>query len=184
MRPLGLLASVLCASLLVGVPALAQGAHRTATSTASATGTTVMDGTTVRVPQRVSLLERTSGYHLPTYMMHLYRNFRANFSSRPLDVVEREAVKQQADTVKSLVAKSKMLLVLFFNFIFCSDFTNTCMVWDVDAGFFYVKVFLRVAAHRGCQSCVPDDLRGFQSTSCSGGGMQGSACEKGPGLSF
>lgn len=107
MRPLGLLASVLCASLLVEVPALAQGAHRTATSTASTASTTGMDGTTVRAPQRVSLLERTSGYHLPTYMMHLYRNFRANFSSRPLDVVEQEAVKQQADTVKSLVAKSK-----------------------------------------------------------------------------
>lgn len=109
MRPLGLLASVLCASLLAGAPALAQGAQRTTTSTTSTTG---MDGTTVRPPQRVSLLERTSGYHLPTYMMHLYRNFRANFSSRPLDVVEKEAVKQQADTVKSLVAKSKIWMLL------------------------------------------------------------------------
>lgn len=41
-------------------------------------------------------------------MMHLYKNFKANFSSRPLDVLEQEAVKQQADTVKSLVAKSKI----------------------------------------------------------------------------
>lgn len=111
MRPLGLLASVLCASLLAGAPAFAQGAQRTTTSTTSTTG---MDGTTVRPPQRISLLERTSGYHLPTYMMHLYRNFRANFSSRPLDVVEKEAVKQHADTVKSLVAKSKIWMLLAF----------------------------------------------------------------------
>lgn len=49
------------------------------------------------------MMERSSGYHLPTYMMHLYRNFRSNFS-RPLDTMERDA-----DTVKSVVAKSKVL---------------------------------------------------------------------------
>lgn len=94
---------------MVRAPALAQGAPRT-TATVTPTSTTTTTGedeASFRPPQRVSLLERTSGYHLPTYMMHLYRNFRANFSSRPLDVLEQEAVKQQADTVKSLVAKSK-----------------------------------------------------------------------------
>uniref|UniRef100_A0A1A7XCR9 Nodal-related 2 n=1 Tax=Iconisemion striatum TaxID=60296 RepID=A0A1A7XCR9_9TELE len=50
-----------------------------------------------------SLIERPSGHHLPSYMMHLYRNFKSNFS-RPLDNLERDAVKQ-ADTVKSLMAK-------------------------------------------------------------------------------
>lgn len=116
MRPLGLLASLLCASLLVRVPALAQGAPKTATTTTSTITTSNKDGASARPPQRVSLLERTSGYHLPTYMMHLYRNFRANFSSRPLDILEKEAVKQQADTVKSLVAKSKIGMFFFFLF--------------------------------------------------------------------
>lgn len=129
MRPLGLLASVLCASLLVRAPALAQSAQRTTATTTSATSsitstTTTSKDATVRPPQRVSLLERTSAYHLPTYMMHLYRNFRANFSSRPLDVLEREAVKQQADTVKSLVAKSKFGMlsrkkILFYKRLQC-----------------------------------------------------------------
>lgn len=113
MRPLGLVAAVLCASLLAGAPAPARGAHRPAGSSSS--NTTDMDGASVRPPQRVSLQERTSGYHLPTYMMHLYRNFRANFSSRPLDVVEQQAAKQQADTVKSLVAKSKIPMLLVYS---------------------------------------------------------------------
>uniref|UniRef100_A0A1A8J2W5 Nodal-related 2 n=2 Tax=Nothobranchius kuhntae TaxID=321403 RepID=A0A1A8J2W5_NOTKU len=49
-------------------------------------------------------MERPSAHHLPSYMMHLYRNFKTNFS-RPMDNLERDAVKQ-ADTVKSLMAKS------------------------------------------------------------------------------
>ncbi|XP_037547028.1 nodal-related 2 [Nematolebias whitei] len=48
--------------------------------------------------------ERAGGHRLPLYMMHLYRNFRSNFS-KPLDNLERDASKR-ADTVKSLMAKS------------------------------------------------------------------------------
>ncbi|XP_036937551.1 nodal-related 2 [Acanthopagrus latus] len=91
MRTLGLLAVALHASLLA--PLQAQGPHKTA----------ARDGAHTRSLQRFSLLDRSSSYHLPTYMMHLYRNFRANFS-RPLDTMERDAARQ-ADTVKSVVAK-------------------------------------------------------------------------------
>uniref|UniRef100_G3NCI8 Nodal-related 2 n=1 Tax=Gasterosteus aculeatus aculeatus TaxID=481459 RepID=G3NCI8_GASAC len=48
--------------------------------------------------------DRSTGYHLPTYMMHLYRNFKSNFS-RPSDAVEPQRARQ-ADTVKSVMAKS------------------------------------------------------------------------------
>lgn len=91
MRSLGALPVALYASLLVLL--LAQGVqkHR--------------DG---GYKQRFALMERTTGYHLPTYMMHLYRNFKSNFS-RPLDALEQGAAKQ-ADTVKSVMAKSKFLL--------------------------------------------------------------------------
>ncbi|KAK2820495.1 hypothetical protein Q5P01_023454 [Channa striata] len=50
------------------------------------------------------LMERPTGYHLPTYMMHLYRSFKSNFSTQ-MDIMEQDAVKQ-ADTVKSVVAKN------------------------------------------------------------------------------
>lgn len=106
MRPLRLLAAALCASLLA---LLAHGAPK------------AKDGDNTRV----SLLDRSSGYHLPTYMMHLYRNFRSNFS-RPLDAVEQDAVKQ-ADTVKSLVAKSKYWLS-FFLFFFFLDVANVLVI--------------------------------------------------------
>lgn len=53
--------------------------------------------------ERSSAVDRSVGYHLPTYMIHLYRNFKSNLS-RPLDDLERK----RADTVKSLVAKSKI----------------------------------------------------------------------------
>ncbi|XP_043957882.1 nodal-related 2 [Gambusia affinis] len=62
------------------------------------------DGLIMRSLQRYSLTERSTGHHLPTYMMHLYRNFRSNFSV-PLDNMEQDAAKR-ADTVKSLISKS------------------------------------------------------------------------------
>ncbi|KAM9336334.1 nodal-related 2 [Symphorus nematophorus] len=85
MRSLGLLAFALHASLL-GLLAAKDGVYK-------------------RPLQRFSsVMDRSTGYHLPTYMMHLYRNFKTNFS-RPLDTMEQDAAKQ-ADTVKSVVAKS------------------------------------------------------------------------------
>ncbi|CAL1599682.1 unnamed protein product [Knipowitschia caucasica] len=53
---------------------------------------------------RFRLLDRPTGHHLPTYMVHLYRNFTTNFS-KPVDAIERSGAKR-ADTVKSVVAKS------------------------------------------------------------------------------
>ncbi|XP_044034005.1 nodal-related 2 [Siniperca chuatsi] len=89
MRALGPLAVALHASLLV---LLAQGIQKS------------RDGVYMRSLQRFSVMDRSTGYHLPTYMMHLYRNFKSNFS-RPMDTMEQDAAKQ-ADTVKSVVAKS------------------------------------------------------------------------------
>ncbi|XP_054455376.1 nodal-related 2 [Anoplopoma fimbria] len=89
MRSLGALAVALHASLLV---LLAQGVHRN------------RDGVYMRSKQHFSSMDRSTGYHLPTYMMHLYRNFKSNFS-RPLDTMEQDSTKQ-ADTVKSVMAKS------------------------------------------------------------------------------
>ncbi|XP_051968824.1 nodal-like [Xyrauchen texanus] len=40
-------------------------------------------------------------HHLPTYMMHLYRNFKVNVT-RPADFMEHE----RADTIKSILSKS------------------------------------------------------------------------------
>ncbi|XP_069012398.1 nodal-related 2 [Embiotoca jacksoni] len=62
------------------------------------------DGAYMRTPHHFPLMDRSTGYQLPTYMMNLYRNFRANFS-RPMDSMEQDAAKQ-ADTVKSMLAKS------------------------------------------------------------------------------
>lgn len=95
MRSLGLLALALHASLLVLVVSGFQRAK---------------DGVYMKSLQRFSLMDRGTGYHLPTYMMHLYRNFRANFSM-PLDTMEQVAVRQ-ADTVKSVMAKSKIFIYL------------------------------------------------------------------------
>ncbi|XP_078135953.1 nodal-related 2 [Sander vitreus] len=89
MRSLGALTVALHASLLV---LLAQGIQMTS------------DGVYMRPLQRYPVVDRSTGYHLPTYMMHLYRNFKSNFS-RPLDTMEQDAAKQ-ADTVKSVMAKS------------------------------------------------------------------------------
>ncbi|XP_029954383.1 nodal-related 2 [Salarias fasciatus] len=89
MRPLGAVGAALHASLLV---LLAHGTHR------------ARDGDPGSPLHRLSFLDRAMGHHLPTYMMHLYRNFRSNFS-RSLDALEQDAAKQ-ADTVKSVMAKS------------------------------------------------------------------------------
>ncbi|CAN9509155.1 unnamed protein product [Ophioblennius macclurei] len=89
MRPLGALGVALHASLLV---LLAQGTRK------------ARDGEPGRTLHRLSFVDRTTGHHLPTYMMHLYRNFRANFSGS-LDALEQDAARQ-ADTVKSVMAKS------------------------------------------------------------------------------
>ncbi|XP_034716981.1 nodal-related 2 [Etheostoma cragini] len=89
MRPLGAVTVALHASLLV---LLTQGIQMNS------------DGVYMRPLQRFPVVDRSTGYHLPTYMMHLYRNFKSNFS-RPLDTMEQDAAKQ-ADTVKSVMAKS------------------------------------------------------------------------------
>lgn len=96
MPSLGAVSAALHASLLV---LLAQGIHRS------------RDGVYVRPQHRLTVMDRTSVHHLPTYMVHLYRNFRSNFSS-PMDTTE----PRNADTVKSLMAKSKSC---FLNFILC-----------------------------------------------------------------
>lgn len=64
-------------------------------------------------PHRVPSPGRAAAHRLPFYMMHLYRNFRSNLS-RPLDDLERDASKR-ADTVKSLMAKSKTRLISLQN---------------------------------------------------------------------
>ncbi|XP_037319770.2 nodal-related 2 [Pungitius pungitius] len=87
MRSVGAAAVALHASVLV---LLAQGIPVT------------RDG--VYSSQHFSGMDRSTGYHLPTYMMHLYRNFKSNFS-RPSDAVEKEPARR-ADTVKSVMAKS------------------------------------------------------------------------------
>ncbi|XP_022046636.2 nodal-related 2 [Acanthochromis polyacanthus] len=89
MRSLGALSVALHASLLVLL--LAQGIHRP------------RDGDFMRPLHRFAITNRSTGFHLPSYMMHLYRNFKSNFS-RPADAVEQDAPRQ-ADTVKSIVAK-------------------------------------------------------------------------------
>lgn len=100
MRSLGLVAFALHTSLLV---LLAQGIQR------KKDGVEDMDMRSGY--ERFSVMDRSTGYHLPTYMMHLYRNFKSNFS-RPMDIMEQDAAKQ-ADTVKSVVAKSKILVDSF-----------------------------------------------------------------------
>ncbi|MED6247663.1 hypothetical protein ATANTOWER_012012 [Ataeniobius toweri] len=88
MRPLEALGVALHASLLV---LLAHGIHKS------------RDGP-IKRSHRFPLTERSTGHRLPTYMMHLYRNFKSNFSG-PLDNMEQDAAKR-ADTVKSVMAKS------------------------------------------------------------------------------
>lgn len=145
MRSLGLLTFALNASLLVLVT---QGIQKN------------KDGIYARSLQRFSVLDRSTGYHLPTYMMHLYRNFKSNFS-RPLVTMEQDAA-MQADTVKSVVAKSKNRLDIWvvgclYSLMFCC-YGQSRNPWDDGAC---------LAHGSSCQSCAPDDLWEFQSTSSS-----------------
>lgn len=144
MRSLGLLAFALNASALL---LLAQGSRRT------------KDGVYTDSVQRQPAPDRPLAYHLPTYMMHLYRNFRSNFS-RPLDTLEQSAA-QQADTVQSVMAKSKLFFLLvppYFNLFQQDKWSNT-------------RAFPRFSAHpvwhkwRPVKAAVPDDHGGSQSTS-------------------
>ncbi|XP_030611608.1 nodal-related 2 [Archocentrus centrarchus] len=91
MRSWGALGVALHASLLA---LLAQGIHKPS------------DGVPIKPVHRFALMDRGAGYHLPSYMMQLYRNFRSNFSGLA-DTTEQDATKQ-ADTVKSMMAKSLM----------------------------------------------------------------------------
>lgn len=96
MRSWGALGVALHTSLLA---LLAHGIHKPS------------DGVYTRPPHRFALTERGAGYHLPSYMMQLYRNFKSNFSGLS-DTAEQDATKQ-ADTVKSMMAKSKRWLFAF-----------------------------------------------------------------------
>ncbi|XP_048844269.1 nodal-related 2 [Brienomyrus brachyistius] len=77
------------------------------------------DGT-LNVLSHRSVAGRSSGHAFPTYMMHLYRNFKSN-RSHPDDFLERRAVKK-ADTVRSVIAKS--LYRRDWNWIVTFDFTS------------------------------------------------------------
>lgn len=149
MRSLGLLAVALHASLLALLQA--QGPHKTA----------ARDGAYMRSMQRFSLLDRSSSYHLPTYMMHLYRNFRSNFS-RPLDTMERDAARQ-ADTVKSVVAKGEIWSKRETFLFFLNDFLPRC----------FLCLFMNASEmlSRSVKNAAPDGPSGgFESTSPSQGG--------------
>ncbi|XP_041760159.2 nodal-related 2 [Coregonus clupeaformis] len=91
MHSFGALGVALHASLLI---LLAQGIHKS------------RDGVYHGVSRRFAVDHRSPGYHhlAPTYMMHLYRNYKSNLT-RPIDVMEQTTAKQ-ADTVKSVMAKS------------------------------------------------------------------------------
>uniref|UniRef100_A0A671LQ98 Nodal-related 2 n=1 Tax=Sinocyclocheilus anshuiensis TaxID=1608454 RepID=A0A671LQ98_9TELE len=51
----------------------------------------------------LNMSSRSHRHHLPTYMMQLYRNFKLN-QTRPVETIEHE----QADTIKSILSKSKI----------------------------------------------------------------------------
>uniref|UniRef100_A0A4W5RCV4 Nodal-related 2 n=1 Tax=Hucho hucho TaxID=62062 RepID=A0A4W5RCV4_9TELE len=88
MHSLGVLGVALHASLLI---LLTQGIPKS------------RDGVYHGTSRRVAI---DPGYHhlAPKYMMHLYRNYKSNLT-RPIDVMEKTIAKQ-ADTVKSVMAKS------------------------------------------------------------------------------
>ncbi|XP_064789099.1 nodal homolog 2-A-like [Oncorhynchus masou masou] len=91
MRSLGVLGVALHASLLI---LLTQGIHKS------------RDGVYHGTSRRFATDHRPPGFHhlAPKYMMHLYRNYKSNLT-RPIDVMEK-AIAKQADTVKSVMAKS------------------------------------------------------------------------------
>lgn len=61
--------------------------------------------------QRISTNRAPPRNNLPSYMMHLYRTFTSNHT-RPVEFIEEDTVKQ-ADTVRSIMAKSKFFWTLF-----------------------------------------------------------------------
>ncbi|XP_071250696.1 nodal-related 2 [Salvelinus alpinus] len=91
MRSLCVLGVAIHASLLI---LLTQGIHKS------------RDGVYHGKSRRFAIDHRPPGYHhlAPKYMMHLYRNYKSNLT-RPIDVMEKTITKQ-ADTVKSVMAKS------------------------------------------------------------------------------
>ncbi|XP_070297556.1 nodal homolog 2-A-like [Salvelinus sp. IW2-2015] len=91
MRSLCVLGVALHASLFI---LLTQGIHKS------------RDGVYHGKSRRFAIDHRPPGYHhlAPKYMMHLYRNYKSNLT-RPIDVMEKTITKQ-ADTVKSVMAKS------------------------------------------------------------------------------
>ncbi|XP_055792940.1 nodal-related 2 [Salvelinus fontinalis] len=91
MRSLCVLGVAIHASLLI---LLTQGIHKS------------RDGVYHGKSRRFAIDHRPPGYHYlaPKYMMHLYRNYKSNLT-RPIDVMEKTITKQ-ADTVKSVMAKS------------------------------------------------------------------------------
>ncbi|XP_036832452.1 nodal homolog 2-A [Oncorhynchus mykiss] len=91
MRSLGVIGVALHASLLI---LLTQGIHKS------------RDGVYHGKSRRFATDHRPPGFHhlAPKYMMHLYRNYKSNLT-RPIDVMEK-AIAKQADTVKSVMAKS------------------------------------------------------------------------------
>lgn len=96
MRSLGVLGVALHASLLI---LLTQGIHKS------------RDGVYHGKSRRFATDRRPPGFHhlAPKYMMHLYRNYKSNLT-RPIDVMEK-AIAKQADTVKSVMAKSKIIYI-------------------------------------------------------------------------
>ncbi|KAL0964752.1 hypothetical protein UPYG_G00328410 [Umbra pygmaea] len=91
MHSFGALCAGLLASLLM---LLAQGVHKSE------------DGVYHGISRRYAAEQGPPGHHhlAPTYMMHLYRNYKSNLT-RPTDVLDQTTAKQ-ADTVKSVMAKS------------------------------------------------------------------------------
>jgi len=98
-----------------------------------------------------SRADRSHRYHLPTYMMHLYRHFRLN-QTRPVESMEHE----HADTIKSILSKSKISFTLCFDFAMrlllrlkTGDCAPRC---KLNSGSFVGGV----SVAPGCQISVPD----------------------------
>lgn len=168
MRSLGLLALALNASALL---LLAQGSRRS------------KEGLYTDAAQRLPAPDRPLTHHLPTYMMHLYRNFRSNFS-RPLDTLEPSAA-QQADTVQSVMAKSKLLLLSFSTPLIltclskitvkmCVRSRGSVRTWSSLA---QVTPCQKLRSQTTTEGLNPHLTPRLSSRGCEGITMKGSACE-------
>lgn len=91
-----------------------------------------------------SRADRSHRYHLPTYMMHLYRHFRLN-QTRPVESMEHE----HADTIKSIISKSKIWFIML-TFIFA------CKTGELRTEVQTQALLLGVSVAPGCQISVPD----------------------------